>query len=421
MAMLDYNHLVPMAIATATTAIPSALYMWQHSGELSRQLKQRDEDLLALRSENAALKQRLAAAQQQQQQQQQRADVCHHQDASLAKTLTKPVPKAAPPAPPPPPPPVPATHPAPSSGSADSSTEARKALRGLRKPAQPRQRKPRASVAVGADSTSSPTTSTSPTTRPAGVPPAPPPPPPSAAPAAPPVPPPNAPMPPAPALPRAQTATTNAAPPKLKLKSLPWIKLKVPAAAASTGSVWCSNDSSGVPGLDSEALATLFADAPQAKTSAMMEKSSSSDTSNAKIKSVEVTLLDPKRANNMCILLSSLRKQDLSDVRIRDSLLSFDEAALDTDTLDMLQQQCPTAEELELLQSFTSTASEDELSRCAHLDRSVLIPCFYITRVHLSLVLLGQQAWSRGEICLRVESGSGTARTHQCNSLQSSI
>ena len=42
--MLDLNHLIPVVVATATTAIPSALYAWQHGAELTRQLKQRDED-----------------------------------------------------------------------------------------------------------------------------------------------------------------------------------------------------------------------------------------------------------------------------------------------------------------------------------------------------------------------------------------
>jgi hypothetical protein len=190
----------------------------------------------------------------------------------------------------------------------------------------------------------------------------------------------------------------------------------------STGSVWSSGDSSGVPGLDSEELATLFADAAQSKTTATVEKPSASDASSAaKAKSAEVTLLDPKRANNMCILLSSLRKQDLSDMRIRDALLSFDEAALDVDTLDMLQQQCPTAEELELVQSFTSTASENELGRCAQLHQSVLVLFECFRRAHSTYVLLGQQAWSCGEVCLRVEPGSCAAQTHQCDSLQVSI
>lgn len=131
----------------------------------------------------------------------------------------------------------------------------------------------------------------------------------------------------------------------------------------NTGSVWSSHDSSGLPVLDSEALSTLFADQTLSKAPAAVEKPPAGDAPHAK--PVEVTLLDPKRANNMCILLSSLRKQELTDIRIRDSLLRFDEAALDTDTLDMLQQQCPTAEELELVRSFTSTASENELGRCA--------------------------------------------------------
>ena len=60
--MLDIQHLLPMAVATATTAIPSALYMWQHSSELTRQLQQRDEELHAVRQENDALNKRLADA-----------------------------------------------------------------------------------------------------------------------------------------------------------------------------------------------------------------------------------------------------------------------------------------------------------------------------------------------------------------------
>ena len=59
------NHLIPVALATATTAIPSALYIWQHSGELTRQLRQRDEELASVRRENVVLKQGLANAEKQ--------------------------------------------------------------------------------------------------------------------------------------------------------------------------------------------------------------------------------------------------------------------------------------------------------------------------------------------------------------------
>lgn len=375
--MLDLNHLIPVAVATATTAIPSVLYAWQHGAELASQLKKRDEELHAVRCENAALKKSLADAQQE------RDAACRRRQES-PKRPTQSAPKIAPPAPPavpPAPPPAPAQVPSAlsSSAGADASTEARKALRTLRKPANPRtHRKPRASVATPFNSATSPTSEPNiRTTKPAApaAPPPPAPPPPltsTAAPGAPPAPPPppNAPLPPV--LPASHSTLTSAVA-KQKLKPLPWIKLKLPKSSAEIGSVWSSHEGSAPPAIDSEALGTLFADVAQAKHS-VAEKGSSDKASGAsKSKSAEVTLLAPKRANNMCILLSSLRKQDLSDVRIRDALLSFDEAALDPDTLDMLQQQCPTTEELELVRCFTSTASDNEINRCGYFHQPVQV------------------------------------------------
>ena len=376
-----------------------------------------------MRQENDALKKRLADAKQQQQR-----DVHHSgQDASVESATKTAAPKAAPRAPPPPPPPPPAAVQSSSVTSADAPTEARKALRTLRKPAHPRQRKPRASVAVSSGSSSSPKAGISPTTRPAA------PPPPPAPPAPPPVPaptttaggppgpppPPSAPLPPAP--PGGQCTKLSGAP-KQKLKALPWIKLKLPKAAASAGSVWSLHESSSPPELDSEALATLFADVAQSKSSGTTDKSAPGDLQSAtKPKSAEVTLLDPKRANNMCILLSSLRKQELSDVRIKESLLSFDEAALDPDTLDMLQQQCPTAEELELVRSFTSTASENELSRCARSNQQDYWPEVRRSLHHSDCVLLVLKAWSSREVRQRVEWHSGIAATLERDSFQIAI
>jgi hypothetical protein len=356
------NHLIPVALATATTAIPSALYIWQHSGELTRQLRQRDEELASVRRENVVLKQGLANAEKQR-------DAARRELAEAAADHT-PVPRPALDAPAGA---APAAATAASSSPADASVgEARKALRALRKPAQPRtHRKPRASVAAGVGSSAA-LASQAPAIRKAGAPgpPPPPPPPPPPAPSAPPAPPappvpggppsaPGAPPPPPPM----QSGAGRAAP-KIKLKPLPWVKLKLPGTATPAGSVWSSGDGAApLPELDSDALAKLFTDAAPAKAPSATEKTPSSSLSTTKVKSAEVTLVDPKRANNMCILLSSLRKQELSDVAIRDALLKFDAVALGPDTLDMLQQQCPTPEELELVRSFTSTASEDELNR----------------------------------------------------------
>ena len=389
--------LVPILIASATTAVPAVLYTWQLGAELTRQLKVRDEEVAKLKAENAGLKKEIA-------------------DGATPKGRAVPSNATTTPALI-----LPHTTSAavPDCSPADATAEARKALRGLRKPTAPRSRrasthpsahaKPQiASISEVGDSTKPQVAKT--TARPgAPPPPAPPPPPPPsvgakgtctrAGPPPPPPPPPpprgGAPPPPPPPGGGAPPPPSKNAKPLRPLKPLPWVKLRLPNAAASTGSVWSSAGSTDLPELDSTALASMFVAAEKKadKTTAAPAAAA------AKAKPTDVTLLDPKRSNNMCILLSSLRKQDLTDVAIRDALLSFNSdgthhhnkfvwfavacnfrkvsdrllvfIVLSPDVLDMLEQQCPSVEELELVSTFTSTASTEELGKLGRAEQFV--------------------------------------------------
>jgi hypothetical protein len=188
----------------------------------------------------------------------------------------------------------------------------------------------------------------------------PPAPPPSRAPPAPPI------APPAPSLPAPNPAASE------KLRALPWAKLKLrsggdgpsiwdtaanTAAAAATQAV--------IPALDNEALVQTFqlsASARRVQASAGRTRRSAGKTNAGGFKASkprETKLLEPNRANGMCILLSTFKKQGVSDAQIAAALSDFDTGVLTLDDLDMLTQQCPTDEEFEAVRAHL--AADDGL------------------------------------------------------------
>ena len=66
-------------------------------------------------------------------------------------------------------------------------------------------------------------------------------------------------------------------------------------------------------------------------------------------KKQEVTLLDPKRSNNINIVLARFRK---TNEAIRDAVMALDETVLNEENCSMLVKSLPDAEELEIINSF---------------------------------------------------------------------
>ena len=317
--------------------------------------------------------------------------------------------------------------------SPDQAIQARKALRGLRKPVAPRSRpqthaKPRGGAAKVKLEAKAPAAKPAPPSqlppaaakpsekKPAAAPPVPPPLPPSAQKGAgvPPPPPTPQQLPPPPT-PQQAAAPARSGP---KLKPLPWVKLKIPSAQASQ-TIW-SVESTAAASLDSAALEELFVEdvQPAKKTTTASKKKA------AKAEPKGVSLLDPKRANNMCILLSSLKKQDLDDTKLRDALLSFDSTVLASDTLDMLEQQCPTTEELELVGSFAAAASEEERGRLGRAEQFVaellVVPALkQRMRAVRFKTLFSERLGAVDANVHRLQSGCGTVL--ECESLRTML
>ena len=204
----------------------------------------------------------------------------------------------------------------------------------------------------------------------AGVPPPPaPPPPPSTG---------RSGVPPPPPLQRCTSGARGTTPglaPK-KLKPIAWAKLKVPAGAQQSplaSTVWAPQADSSIaaaPPVDAAILAVTFKIAtprapsatPQHKSIAARPSRSRRGGGTAAVEDTVTKLLNQQRANNMCILLSMLKKKGLTDAKIAAALLAFDTSVLTEEVIEMLEQQCPTDEELELVRAFLVDSGCDRTS-----------------------------------------------------------
>lgn len=164
-------------------------------------------------------------------------------------------------------------------------------------------------------------------------------PPPAAPPLAPPLcaPPPPAPLPPAPppapSLPNVQQSTGP------KLKPLVW--QKVPKNRLK-GTIWQTVKDGAVeaPSFDRAQFEILFLAKPPCKPAVLSRAGSSAGGVAAAV------LLDPKRANNLAIILSRLR---LPNEEIRRAVVHLDAEVLSPEAVSALQKCVPLPEEIELV------------------------------------------------------------------------
>ena len=164
------------------------------------------------------------------------------------------------------------------------------------------------------------------------------PPPPAAPPAPPPAPPPP-PAPLAPPPPPGQPSTSKAGGPKLK----PLVWNKVPKNRLK-GTVWQAiKDEADEVVVDAKEFEELFLAKPVRTSAPQLGRGASSGAGGSAL-----ALLDPKRANNLSIILSQLK---LPFEKMRRAVLDLDAEVLPAEALCSLLKCVPSPEELELVTS----------------------------------------------------------------------
>jgi len=131
--------------------------------------------------------------------------------------------------------------------------------------------------------------------------------------------------------------------PTKKMKQLHWTVVQ-PLKVGS--SVWANVDDEKIK-FDVSKFENKFS----AKVAASRKPAGPDSVAKSKSpeKKQEVTLLDPKRSYNINIVLARFRK---TNEAIRDAVMALDETVLNEENCSMLVTSLPTAEELEIINSF---------------------------------------------------------------------
>ncbi|KAF2072044.1 hypothetical protein CYY_006634 [Polysphondylium violaceum] len=143
-------------------------------------------------------------------------------------------------------------------------------------------------------------------------------------------------------------------PPNVKLKSYQWSKYRTRNVQ---NTFWKMVDHAKYSEcLPYEQIEFLFAAAVIEKKEKELKKGS------------EVTVIDPKRAQNVGILLSRFKNFNLD--QIRDAIINLDDSILDLETINQLVKYIPSKEELDAIKSFKSAQESVEETERMRLGKA---------------------------------------------------
>ena len=138
--------------------------------------------------------------------------------------------------------------------------------------------------------------------------------------------------------------------PNTKMRGLAWAKIE---DRQIDNTIWDKkiNDDAVIKNLDLKELEELFCAVQTAKPEEAEAASASGDAGAASKKKQIVTLLDPKRSNNVSIMLSRFGKMTYPE--IAKAIINLDENVLPIENTAALRQLTPEPEEIEMLKEYT--------------------------------------------------------------------
>jgi len=144
--------------------------------------------------------------------------------------------------------------------------------------------------------------------------------------------------------------------PSTKMKGLAWNKIDDRKIDNTIWDKKIDDDSVLKNDLDLKELEAIFCAAPKPEPAAGgPDKGGATGGGSSKKKQV-ITLLDPKRSNNVSIMLSRFGKMDYSE--IRKAIMDLNEDVLPIENTAALKQLTPEPEEIEMIKEYTGEISQ---------------------------------------------------------------